>query len=57
MDSYPLIRCQPGDSILGWDDGKHVSVDQFLADTFSLSQILQMLLGYLIYVITGTVFL
>ena len=40
MDSYPLIRCQPGDSILGWNDGKHVSVDQFLADTFSLSQIL-----------------
>ena len=38
MDSYPLIRCQPGDSILGWNDGKHVSVDQFLADTFSLSQ-------------------
>ena len=38
MDSYPLIRCQPGDSILGWNDGKHVSVDRFLADTFSLSQ-------------------
>lgn len=38
MDNYPLIRCQPGDYILGWDDGKRVSVDQFLADTFSLSQ-------------------
>ena len=38
MNSYPLIRCQPGDSILGWNDGKHISVDQFLADAFSLSQ-------------------
>lgn len=38
MEGYPLIHRQPGDSILGWDDGKPVSVDQFLADVFSLSQ-------------------
>ena len=38
MEGYPLIHRQPGDSILGWDDDKPVSVDQFLADAFSLSQ-------------------
>jgi acyl-coenzyme A synthetase/AMP-(fatty) acid ligase len=38
MDFYPLIHGKLGNSTLCWNDNKPVSVDQFLTDTFVLSQ-------------------
>jgi acyl-coenzyme A synthetase/AMP-(fatty) acid ligase len=38
MDSYPLIHRKQKNSILAWDDGIPVSVNQFLANAFSLSK-------------------
>ncbi len=38
MNGYPLVHGQLGDSVLCWDNGEPISVDQFIADAFSLSQ-------------------
>ncbi len=38
METYPLLHGHLGDTILGWDDHRPVSADQFLADAFSLSR-------------------
>lgn len=38
MEAYPLLHGHLGDAILGWDDHRPVSADQFLADAFSLSR-------------------
>ncbi len=40
MKGHPLIHRQSGNSILGWDDHKPISIDRFLTDVYSLSRIL-----------------